>query len=758
MERYARRSSEAKQRLALQQKDQGSMSEKNEICETPATIYRIGQAVQTIPDTAIGEDSSESTTLCGHITSLDFSDEKRDWLVTIKSLHDGRSCTSVPASRVTPLSVGGMVVDGRRPKGAGEKRKLEAAEAALEKKMNYIRRLEAELEEAKADLPKLKKAVVAHEKINKEVTAANKLLAIEANEVSVGVLRQRNVVSKKARSIQREHEELMLACRQELDFWKTKAATLETVNADLLETAKKTKVSLSQLKKDLKEARQVVQRQEKFIEELQSDARMFEKDSVSDFNAALIKTLLAPNVSTRAAAEIEGKSQSTSSRMLQMLGPMQDIVNAMKIALCVNVRELCFDESCLSWMTTLCVGIIIETGDVAEKVILAASALPRNKTSDSCAEMIMLVVSRMQEKYALFLQYCQETGAADVSNFPSPELVTLKKMKQFSAVLTDNASTAKLSAAKLISLVRDLVEGDFTEDQLDAMNEGDRKRVVRCLLVGCFPHIRCLLANEAVKAETEYLKDKIGEQAQHLRMEANLSSLIFATQKNFRRGIDQYAKGQQSEFLAWLKDNKPNSVVFNAGRAGTGSRMDAEFECAYLICLNVEEYLEFLMADDHLKAADEKTILSASIRQRLGSIEFIAPLVCRARFWLSLFAPLRVLFNSTDLDGVGLKDMGAVLDATERAMEMLIDRPYLMRQQSFHVFDTDAWPCLEAYYEAHKVKKKLSVDNTSCYLLSSVEDKKIYSCSTAEEEIITELVRSELRIGVTYNSYSQYIY
>ena len=111
-------------------------------------------------------------------------------------------------------------------------------------------------------------------------------------------------------------------------------------------------------------------------------------------------------------------------------------------------------------------------------------------------------------------------------------------------------------------------------------------------------------------------------------MEPTLNSLLFAIQKNFRKGVDQYAKGDQHDFQSFLETNYPEYAMFYTRRAGTGSRMDANFEVAYAVALNFVPYLRFLV---HLaQISSEASTLSNSIKIRLGSKEFYAPLLCRA--------------------------------------------------------------------------------------------------------------------------------
>jgi hypothetical protein len=262
-------------------------------------------------------------------------------------------------------------------------------------------------------------------------------------------------------------------------------------------------------------------------------------------------------------------------------------------------------------------------------IVLSASALPADKTAAATLACIMHIFAGIKEKYDLFLQGCVESGV-DISEFPSSDGITLKKMAHGCIGMSDNAPTALSTTALLVDRVRELVEKDFSAAQLDAMPPTERDALVRMLRVGCFPHLRCLLAKWAVEEEEKFLKPHMPEADQHMRMEPTVSSLLFAIQKNFRRGFEQYAKGEQHDFYAFYQRNYPGYVMFDTGRPGTGSRMDAAFEVAYAVAMNFELYLNYLVYASSI--ATEAAILSDSIKNRLGSVEFYAPLICRARF------------------------------------------------------------------------------------------------------------------------------
>jgi hypothetical protein len=227
-------------------------------------------------------------------------------------------------------------------------------------------------------------------------------------------------------------------------------------------------------------------------------------------------------------------------------------------------------------------------------LVLSASALPGDKSAVATLACIEYIFAGIKEKYILFLQGCVDSGL-DISEFPSPEGITLKKMARGSIGMSDNAATALATTALLVDRVRELVEENFSKEELEAMTPAERDRLVQILRVGCFPHLRCLLAKWAVENEEAFLKPLMPEAEQHMRMEPTVNSLLFAIQKNFRRGYEQYAKGEQDDFYAFFQRNYPGYVMFDTGRPGTGSRMDAAFEVAYAVAMNFEPFLNYLV-------------------------------------------------------------------------------------------------------------------------------------------------------------------
>ena len=72
---------------------------------------------------------------------------------------------------------------------------------------------------------------------------------------------------------------------------------------------------------------------------------------------------------------MEGRKGKTYiNELVQLVGPMQEVVNGLKIALAKNIRQLPHDGSSISSNTTLCCGILLTFNDGnEEKITLGAS-------------------------------------------------------------------------------------------------------------------------------------------------------------------------------------------------------------------------------------------------------------------------------------------------------------------------------------------------------------------------------------------------
>jgi len=577
--------------------------------------------------------------------------------------------------------------------------------------------------------------------------SANADLHLELRDTRPALLFSRHTPEGKQASIIRSRfDEIVTPLKTKIVSCEAAIDHLQKVSSELKSTLKGREKEFKDLKRVDRASKETIQRLSIEIRALLNEKQDDEVESELYDDPLIDKSLLINDleliaglitgISSRQASFIHKVRQTYANRMRQNLGWIQEIINGAFVADCYRILQIGQDGGSVAEMETLCVSILVtdKENSKPKHVVLAASTLPADKTARSSVEAIKYLFERHKEKYTLFLQLCIDHGV-DVSEFPSPEGISIKKMAQGCVGMSDNAASALATTELLIAQVRELVEEEFDEEELNNMSATERDKLVRMLKVGCFPHLRCILAKWGIIEEEAYLKPLIPAVDQQLRMEPTLNSLLFAIQKNFRGGYDHYAKGQQHEFKAYFQREYPGYVMFNTGRPGTGSRMDAKFEVAYAVAMNCKPYISFLVHSSNISTTTEDSVLSKSIMIRLGSVEFYSALICRARFWIKLFAPLRVLCNCHDLKDHNLHDMGRAMDMVEEAMLELVDDPSLLRNPEFCIFTLEDWPCLEGFYQSKKEKVKQE------FLVADLEKERLYGHDDAGKgEVVEEMV------------------
>jgi hypothetical protein len=706
-----------------------------------SALFAVGDLVRSIPDTTPGVAPCHSVAILGAIVEL-----KIDgcWMYNIKALNDGRNTLWVPEDRLCHISTSIFDNTYMEPR-AGQQSRIEHLTEMSGKWKRRFSELRYENPVLEGEISRLKKAKRSLEKEAASLQSANADLALELGDTMPAAIFWRHTPEgKQALIIRARFKEIVTPLQSKINVCEEKIESLSKICHNLKFDLKKSEHDVVVLKREQRATKSLVKKLSEAVElgtaeveeeDSENEKKVPEKKFTLEENLKLIKGLLS-GISMRQAGENFGCSRAYANKMLQSTGWMQEVINAVFLADCERILQLGQDGGSVAEMLTLCVSVLISDRELdgARHIVLAASTLPSDKTSDATLEAIKYLFERHREKYILFLQFCIDRDV-DVSEFSSPDGISLKKMAQGGVGMSDNAAPALLTTELLIDHIREIVEKDFSKDELDAMSTEERDKLVRMLRVGCFPHIRCLLAKWGILEEEAFLKPLIPASDQQLRMEPTLNSLLFAIQKNFRRGHDQYAKGQQAEFFTFVQREYTDKVMFDTGRPGTGSRMDAKFEVAYAVAMNFQPYLDFLIHRASISSTtDPASILSESIKNRLGSLEFYAPLIYRARFWIKLFAPLRVLCNCHDLEDHNLHDMGAAMDQVEEAMNALVQDPALLRDPDFVVFTLQSWPCLKGFYESkkEKVKKESRV--------ADLEKAHLYGCSEDVEDMVDALV------------------
>lgn len=577
---------------------------------------------------------------------------------------------------------------------------------------------------------------------NRELKKRNRILADECKEVNdINLLtdtRNGSFHSPKALSIRKQVDGVVQALEEKITFLSKENDKRGIELSKVKRDREKIRNAYAEVRRKERAQRKQIDAMAKEIFYLREEAKALEEElevNPYDIEIQMITMVLA-GTSVRMAETIGkdagGKRKSYINMLRQRLGPMQDIINGLKLALCKNICELGHDGSSLGKYTTLCCSVIIEYEDSSsETIILAASDLPASKSAKAAFDTIKAVFDRLKNRYSSFIQYCKERSV-DVSKLPPADGITMSKMAEFSLVMSDHASTATATTDLLREYIQELAEAGISEDRLVRMTAEERENLCRCIKYGCKAHARCLLANNAIAAEDEVMKELVPQAEQQQRMEATLSSLLHAISKEFLPGINQYAKGHQQEFAAFLKSKCPTAVEVNTLRH-IGSRMDGEFESAHRVNLMAHSFITFLVEMETVQATDEKSILMMAIKNRLGSTCFKVALAVRGMFWISLFAPLRVMTNSHDL-GIRVHTMGLVFDMIEEKLNELQEMPALLMRPGYKVFKGRDFPCLLDFY-AKLHDKKLTRLNGDKVFLHDLERDSIYKAFTSDEEI-----------------------
>jgi len=418
-------------------------------------------------------------------------------------------------------------------------------------------------------------------------------------------------------------------------------------------------------------------------------------------------------------------SATKLNNMRRDLSAICHVLNAYKLGVCEAIKEIGLDnsnsESKKGQFTTTAASALLKYPGVEgySFELLEPCGIPRGKSAQAGAESFFNMFSHFQDIYGKFLDYCR-ASEVDVSSFPGTEDITLSKMKGL--LMSDNAPDALARNVLIRQRIEEMTKGTFTEAQLEAMTDEDREAMCQIWCMGCIIHLRHLFVKEACKGETELLSQiYVYENSQFERLEKDVGSLIHAIMKCFH--TDDYQFGAFESFNIFLKEKKGDEVLHRVGRVGTGSRFDAESEFAFNIACNQDLYEEFLAQSVVYgkyasKEDSEETLITKSIRKRLSTEEFKAPILARAMLFYACIQPMRVLMNSKDLEGFEIWDFGRMMDKLEEALLFLAEQPEALQDINFKFFSLQYFPCLRSFYNTRKstgetAKQKRTVSGAS---------------------------------------------
>ncbi len=218
------------------------------------------------------------------------------------------------------------------------------------------------------------------------------------------------------------------------------------------------------------------------------------------------------------------------------------------------------------------------------------------------------------------------------------------------------------------------------------------------------------------------------------RLDIDGGSLLHAIQKEFSHQGDNYLKGKAFNLIALLKEDARYSgrIILSIGRVGAGSRLDAQLECAMAIFVNIPEYLHYhnLFDCGHHTIS---TILDKSVYIRLKMVSFQAAFRSRSIWWHSVFQPLRVLTNGTDL-GIEILDMGPVFDCVEQfAIEIRDNHEARLAfiQGTKVCFDVSKFPVLTEFYSKRRscTQVPISGNKSQRVNINDYVTSRLFDCS-----------------------------
>jgi hypothetical protein len=125
---------------------------------------------------------------------------------------------------------------------------------------------------------------------------------------------------------------------------------------------------------------------------------------------------------------------------------LNQILAAYKVARCKRIVQLCHDGSSIDAVDTFCVGVVIENDDgTTESVVLAASAVPKGKTTVLEFACVVGVLKRGEEKLVLVEEALVVNGLelSDIDWWCDPKGCSLSKMiGGHSCTMNGNANAA----------------------------------------------------------------------------------------------------------------------------------------------------------------------------------------------------------------------------------------------------------------------------------------------------------------------------
>jgi hypothetical protein len=397
------------------------------------------------------------------------------------------------------------------------------------------------------------------------------------------------------------------------------------------------------------------------------------------------------------------------------LSPLNQILAAYKVARCKRIVQLCHDGSSIDAVDTFCVGVVIENDEgPSESVVLAASAVPKGKTTALEFACVVRVFKRGQEKLELVEQALVNNGVdlSEVDWWTDPKGCSLSKMiGGHSCTMNDNANAATALPGLLQEHLKEIAPEYISE--WGGKSETEQQDLCSIMDFTCWAHLRCLFGGRGMDKEKAIIKGLLEQVLEGRdsseRIEGDLDSLIRSFQKETSHKYGKYAKGHGTEMQADFFHEKGGEVWFDDGRAGTGGRQDAKLEHALGVLMNLNNSIEWLDTDIKKRGNAGSSILSTSCYVRGTCQVYTAGLRGRGITWDKVHDALRTLCNGV-LENWGLRDMARVADQLYEAMKALVENPKLALSKEYEVFPIDKFPTLSQWLEDKQSRKRKSID------------------------------------------------
>ena len=709
--------------------------------------FKVGDSVFTDPDTRPNVRGNQGEAFNGTVAEID----PKTCFVTIKSCHSNRLHPAIHESRVfvSCKSVNGNDCRDTRAASANSdvhlQRELEQAKMEIVRNKNKMAvmkgRLDA-LEEAQPSIRQLRRQMDIMAGEVEELRASNVILRHEIADLDSSATSAREIFSRKGpspKAIPLMHGIRAIYFEKLLEFEARDEATQQVID-ELQAHIEQITLQLDteanahiDLKREIRVLKGENKRYAKALDDTAAASALDEERD--DFQKRIDRRLqyLSRCSSYTSEKLLKGTfSQTFLNNERRQVGIEQGVLNAWKLAYAVYYRQFFNDGSDKNGVNIMCTSIlVVYANGECEFIILTAADPPRDKTARGGFNSVMLVLEYHRQKLTMFTKFCKDRGI-NVSNFPNPDDITLEKMADASVNMSDHCVVALSMKAMVNALVRQLAEGKYTQEYLDALTPAERKALCNIIDMGCLPHLRALLAEAQVKAEAAFIKANFPVHEQFKRMEPDCDMLILAIQKYIGAGV--IIASRRNDFFAYNKIHHPTCLIRNLGRAGNGNRQDHAMEVGSKVAMLRKELVDFAYADD--KAAS--TILSKSVKLRISDRIFDIVLRHRHLWWIKFYRYLRKLWNNND--SAAFADAGhctmltyVVMDQIEEKLKVLKENPALLYDSNWHFFSVQQNPCLAPFMSELSTRTKRTY-NEEFGSLTAIETTVAYELLTADEQ------------------------